>query len=638
MLLMRRLLLVSLSLVFVSTTAAKFPPKPKPGLDGAPQVTQQFEPNAVPPARFADPERKAKLAAAFPEIDHIFREWAQQQPVPGLAWGIIIDGELVHANAVGFRNLEAKAPMTVDSVSRIASMTKSFTAVAIMKLRDEGKLSLDDPVAQYVPELASLRYPTKDSPLLTIRHLLSHNEGFPEDNPWGDRQLAIPPATMSAWMKASIPFSNAPGVAFEYSNYGFAILGQVVARVSGMPYRDYVDKNILQPLGMTSTKWEEASVPDRVATGYKRDGENWIPEVPLPDGTFGAMGGLYSSVPDLARWVSLFLSAYPPRDDPYAGPLRRSSLRLMQTPVSPQRASARRQSVDSPLLLTAVGYGFGLFVRQTCRFGHAVSHGGGLPGFGSLMSWLPEYGVGIVSLANRTYAGPGRPTTDDVFEALARTGALKPRVQQPSQALLNAQASVDQLYAKWSDDALKRIAADNLFLDRALDLRRKDFAELREKHGDCRPGQGSAIEAKNALRGEWKLFCDRGQVRIGITLAPTTKPTIQDLETASVLPLGPKLAPLAAALASRIGTPSPNVADLLAPGVDAAPVSHTLVAASAWGSCRVGEVWHGGGDTEARVRFDCDHGPLDVSLALDAASGKLNAPTISPAAGEVCVP
>jgi len=81
-----------------------------------------------------------------------------------------------------------------------------------------------------VPALAGLPYPTEDSPTLTIRHLLTHSEGFPEDNPWGDRQLAQSDETIRAWMRAGIPFSNAPGTAYEYSNYGFAILGQVVTR------------------------------------------------------------------------------------------------------------------------------------------------------------------------------------------------------------------------------------------------------------------------------------------------------------------------------------------------------------------------------------------------------------------------
>jgi CubicO group peptidase (beta-lactamase class C family) len=164
--------------------------------------------------------------------------------------GVIIDGELAWVKTAGVRDVDNKAPVTPNTVFRIASMTKSFTAMAILKLRDEGKLSLDDPAARYVPELATLPYPTNDSPAITIRHLLTHSEGFPEDNPWGDRQLAQTDETMRAWIKAGIPFSTAPGTAFEYSNYGFAILGQIVAKASGKPYAVYVRDNILRPLGM----------------------------------------------------------------------------------------------------------------------------------------------------------------------------------------------------------------------------------------------------------------------------------------------------------------------------------------------------------------------------------------------------
>jgi CubicO group peptidase (beta-lactamase class C family) len=518
-------------------------------------------------------------------------------------------------------------------------MTKSFTALAILKLRDEGKLSLDDPAVRYVPELTSLRYPTTDFEPVTIRHLLSHGAGFPEDNPWADRQLAIPEETMSAWMKAGIPFSNPPGVAYEYSNYGFAILGRVVANVSGLRYRDYVDREILAPLGMTSTKWEASAVPkDRLARGQGREGDRWVEEEPLDDGAFGAIGGLYSNVPDLARWVSFFLAAYPPRDGPEDGPVRRSTRRLMQAPVMPFKATASRHSVDGPLVLSAQGYAFGLVASQTCRFAQGVSHGGGLPGFGSQMRWLSEHGVGVVALANRTYAWPGG-VVSEVLEALARTGALQPRVPQPSAALLEAQATVNRLLDAWDDGALEGRAADSLFLDRPLDARRTDFASLREAHGACRPeGPDAVMRADNALRGIWTLPCDRGHVRFSLTLAPTPRPTIQWLEATSVLPLGPRLAGLAATLAARVGQPAAAAADLVAPGADAEAVSRSLAAAAAWGSCRVGEVRKGGGDASATVRFECDKGPLDVSIALDAAAGRLSQAKLAPAPEEPCVP
>ena len=98
-------------------------------------------------------------------------------------------------------------------------MTKSFTAMSILKLRDEGKLSLDDPAEKYVPELASLKYPTTDSPKITVRHLLTHSTGFPEDNPWGDQQLSITDAQLSQMLRSGVPFSNAPGVAANCSTH-----------------------------------------------------------------------------------------------------------------------------------------------------------------------------------------------------------------------------------------------------------------------------------------------------------------------------------------------------------------------------------------------------------------------------------
>ena len=184
---------------------------------------------------FSDPAREAKLRAAFPAVDRIMREFTGREHVPGAAWAIVLDDRVVHMGVTGLRD--------------IATMTKSFTAMAIMRLRDEGKLSLDDPAEKYVPELKALAYPTSDSPKITIRHLLSHATGFPEDNPWGDQQLSRTDAELTAMLKKGIPFSNAPGVAYEYSNYGFAILGRIVAKASGTPYNDYVSTHILKPLG-----------------------------------------------------------------------------------------------------------------------------------------------------------------------------------------------------------------------------------------------------------------------------------------------------------------------------------------------------------------------------------------------------
>jgi CubicO group peptidase (beta-lactamase class C family) len=118
----------------------------------------------------ARPGRQAAVSAAMPEIDKLFAAFAERNHVPGIAYGVLVDGQLVHSGTAGFRELAAKTPVTADTVFRIASMTKSFTALCILKLRDEGKLSLDDAAERYVPELAKLKYPSTDAPKLTIRH------------------------------------------------------------------------------------------------------------------------------------------------------------------------------------------------------------------------------------------------------------------------------------------------------------------------------------------------------------------------------------------------------------------------------------------------------------------------------------
>ena len=481
----------------------------------------------APPPRFADRDRVAKLKGAFAEIDRIFEQFAAGSHVPGAAWGIVIDGELAHSGSTGYRDIVARAPARPDTVFRIASMTKSFTAMSILKLRDEGKLSLDDPVEKYVPELASLIYPTSDSPKITIRHLLSHAEGFPEDNPWGDRHLADTDAQLTTMLRGGIPFSNAPGLAYEYSNYGFAILGRVVTRASGMPYTAYVSTNVLRPLGMTSTTLEPRDVAaDRLAHGYRWEDGQWKDEPLLSNGSFGSMGGMLTTVSDLGRYVATFLSAWPPHDGPETAPIRRASLREMQQVWRPAPAAVSRDAAGA-LALNTGGYGYGLRVSQSCTYRVVVAHSGGLPGFGSQMRWLPDYGVGIIAFGNLTYTGWTRPV-DAAVEALARTGALQPRVAQPSAALVAARDAVASLIVRWDDAAADRIAADNLFLDQSKERRRAELDDLHAKVGACTQGAGFDY-VENALRGDWTVTCERGKLQAAITLAPTMPPTVQYL-------------------------------------------------------------------------------------------------------------
>lgn len=473
------------------------------------------------PPRFTDPDRRAKLETAFPKIDRIFEEFQRRRSAPGLVYGVVIDGQLAHVKAMGVRNRATGEPVTADTVFRIASMTKSFTALAVLKLRDEGRLSLNDPVSGWIPEIAKLRYPTRDSPPIRVRDLLTHTAGFPEDNPWGDRQLAISEATFTDWLRKGIPFSTPPGTEYEYSNYGFALLGRIVERASGAPYRDYLEKRILAPLGMKNSTLEPSAVPEKLrAMGYKLTNGQYLEEPSLAHGAFGAMGGLLTNAPDLARYIAFQLSAFPARDEEDRGPVRRSSLREMQ-----QAWRLYELSVEGSDRAVVRGYGYGLVVLRDRRFAHMVGHGGGLPGFGSYMLWLPEYGVGVFAMANVTYAAPF-VAAREALNALDATGGLTPRKLPPAPVLIETRDRIFRLWQRWDDAAADELAADNLYLDRPKAERRSEMEKLKAEVGSCNPGE---ISPENALRGSFRLNCDKGGVKVTFTLAPTIPPKVQYL-------------------------------------------------------------------------------------------------------------
>ena len=456
------------------------------------------------------------------------RAFMERTRAPGIAYGVIVDGKLLHVAAHGLREVPSGAKVDTSSVFRIASMTKSFTALAILQLRDAGKLALDDPAEKYVPQLKALRYPTSDAPRITVRHLLTHSAGFPEDNPWGDQQLAASDDDLSRMITEGILFSNAPGIAYEYSNFGFAILGRIVVNVSGMPYARYIRDRVLRPLGMTSTTLEARDVPaNRLAHGYRLQDGKWLEEPPLPDGSFGAMGGMLTSSADLSRWVGLMLSAWPPRDGAESPVLKRSSLREMQQLWRNAGATVTRTA--NGLTLNSGGYAYGLRVSQNCLFNHIVAHSGGLPGFGSQMRWLPEYGVGLIALGNLTYTGWG-PPLDAAFEVLARSGGLVPRTVRPSPVLAAMRDQVTRLVTNgWSTALGDSIAAMNLYRDESATRRDAQIKRLvTAAGGNCR-AEGP-LWAENALRGEWKVACSNGNLRVRITLAPTTPARVQQFD------------------------------------------------------------------------------------------------------------
>ncbi len=547
----------------------------------------------------------------------------ERAPVPGCAFGIVIGDELVHAGGFGVRNVAQQTPVDQNTVFRIASMTKSFTAMALVKLRDAGQLQLDAPAADYVPELAALPYPTRDSAPMTVRHLLTMSAGLPQDDPWADRQLARTEAELSQILLSGLSFSNPPGVTFEYSNLGYAILGRIVTNVAGELYQTYVTREILMPLGMTSTTFDIAAVdPQRLAMGYRREADQWVEEPPLPDGAFASIGGLFTTISDFARYMGFLLSAFPPRnDDETATPIRRSSAREMQQLWRQRSLSSTRPSPDLPALVQGEAYGYGLACSRDSVLGYSVAHGGGLPGYGTFYRLLPDYGIGIVGFCNATYASP-RFAMEKAFTALRQTGGLRPRTLPTAPILLTVQDTLRQVYEKWDDAALQAISTESFFQDMPLAQRREQFQRLRADFGKCR--SVTPVEPENALRGRWLMQCSQGQIELFATCAPTNPPRLQYLQITSAKRLSAALKQSAAQLVRLINAWDEQQARaLFARSVKATDLQRQLAAARVqYGKLRLGAVVEGDGQTTARIRLLGQHGDVEIKVVYQPKSGK----------------
>jgi CubicO group peptidase (beta-lactamase class C family) len=571
---------------------------------------------------------------------------------PGVAWGVVADGALALSGGVGtLRAGEDRRPDS-DSVFRIASMTKSFTAAAVLALRDAGSLGLDDPVGAHVPDLADLALPTADSPALTLRHLLTMSGGLPTDDAWGDRQQGLADDAFGAFLRDGLSFAWVPGTTFEYSNLGYAILGRVVAAVAGADYAAAVRRLVLDPLGLTSTVYRAHEVdPARLAVGHRpatagpsgdtsggtsggesgdvsggatgangatarRDGGGWEALPFDPYGAFAPMGGLFSSVADLARWVAGFADAFPPRDAPDGGhPLRRASRREMQQQHRSIPARVLAPAVDEPAIGRGGGYGYGLVAEHDPRLGAFVGHSGGYPGFGSHMRWHPDSRLGVVVLANSTYA-PAQSVAAQMLLALLDTRRSR---------VLAAMEAVERLVAVWDDAAAERLLADNVHLDEPLAARRERAAAA-----VALAGRGGALARDprtppvhdSPAHALWWLRGRRGRVRLEIRLTPHLEPLVQTLSVTPVPDPSPGLAEVVRAVAAELGSPTPGwpAGVALAPGCDATSAVRQLRVAAAYaGGCAVGEASGGDGFRTTVVRLAGVRAPLDLSVEVDAA-------------------
>ena len=482
---------------------------------------------------FGAAAEEAAPAPAFPvevtdRIDQLFTSYQTDKHVPGLVWGIVKDGELVYFKTSGVGNLETDAPVTADSLFSIASMSKAFTALGILKLRDEGKLYLDAPAEYYVPELRDWTYPTTDSPRIRVRDLLAHVSGLVTDNPWGDRQQDMPEDVFTEVLKEGVPFSRAPQMEYEYSNFGYALLGRIITNVSGMPYEDYIRTEIMLPLGMTSTGYDVYAVDqDRRALGYRWEEGEFSDEPALGPGVFGAMGGVMTNADDYKKWVAFILDAWPPRDGPETGPVKRSSVRELSQGLNFPRVYMREDQPNGDPCAVAVTYAMGFSVVQECELGFTMTHSGGYPGYGSNVLLLPEAGMGVFAFANRTYAAPSRSVRDAAIE-LARAGELPAREWPVSAVLADAYAAAGAVYDQGSFMPVEGKLAMNFTLDASIPVRERVLADLKEEAGACETG--APFKANGRMSGTFTWTCENGKMEGWLLMSPNHPPLIQELD------------------------------------------------------------------------------------------------------------
>lgn len=477
------------------------------------------------PDSFIDSTRIVKMHAAFPAIQNMFEAYAKDNHIPGLAFGIVSGGNLIYANGIGVEKTQTKSAVTTSSVFRIASMTKSLTAMAILKLRDAGNLDLDDPVVKYVPELNKTLLPAANAKPITIRNLLTHTAGFPEDNPWADRQLDMTDAEFIEFVSKGISMAYVPGQNFEYSNLGYALLGQIIKRVSKLSFEEYVTANIIAPLNMNHTYWEYSKVPsNELVHGYRLVNGQWNEEELLHSGAFSSTGGILTSVDDFSKYMILHLSAWPAGNQKSNRPVENGTIREMHTQGNITRLRRQKNAGNStcPIITS---YNHGLAWSRNCSGKTTIQHSGGLPGFGSNWTFMPDYDIAVVSLTNLTYAAPDL-LNGSVLDTLISIAGLEPRIVHTSAILKQRQQQLLKVLPDWNNATVSGAFSGNFFEDYFIEDLKTESRALYSKAGRI-INVGEVIPV-NQLRGYFTLTGEAAKLDIWFTLSPENPALIQE--------------------------------------------------------------------------------------------------------------
>lgn len=436
-------------------------------------------------------------------------EYVQKHSAPHVVGAICEDGELLAASscsAIGF--VELADP---DKVSfRIASMTKCFAAAAVLRLRDRGKLRLEDGVAEYVPELRLAGRWRR----VTVGQLLGMRSGLPTtDDPWADRKLSEPDSFLNAELFNQAQFSDDASEDYQYSNLGYMLIGRVISNVAGVSALEYIAEEILRPLGMDDTGWNFSG--SHAAGGYKRTKQGFTDETAFHvESDLAVFAGLCSTLRDLAKWVGFFTDAHGARKPRFAEVLAASSRREMERCYVVMHPLASVDGAASP-----IGYGYGLrgsFIGEEWFIGHS----GGLPGYGSHMSWSPTRGIGVIALANVTYfraSGLCKGMWLEIQEKSSRAAA--PLAYGEEVVVSRGRALVDAVL-----NGAAALPAELFSYNVPLD---EDLEELWQRLRRGLAGRNAEAIDVRVERGLAGAICADGEPLVFFSLAPAERQLIQ---------------------------------------------------------------------------------------------------------------
>ena len=372
------------------------------------------------------------LAAAVNEM----LENTYKPDEPGAAVIVVRDGKVILRKGYGKANMELGVPIEPDMIFRIGSITKQFTAVSILMLAEQGKLSLEDDITKFLPD-----YPTKGQKI-TIEHLLTHTSGIksytslPEWLPLWRKDMPI--SELIAIFKDK-PMDFAPGEKWAYNNSAYVLLGAVIEKASGQSYSDFVEKNIFAPLGMKHSFYDDtARILPRRAAGYSKGKDGFVNAAYLSMSQPHAAGSLVSSVDDLALWdAALYTEKL----------VKQESLKRAWTSAKLNNGKA-------------TNYGFGWSVNS--YEGHPViEHSGGINGFASYALRMPNDHVFVAALTNKDFESPGKTVLKIAALAIGKP-YREPVAIKLAPSLLDSYTGVYQLGEK--DEAVVRREGDTLVI------------------------------------------------------------------------------------------------------------------------------------------------------------------------------